>query len=293
MPRPTVINARAHAKVNLALGVGPALPPGSPFAGHHPIASWMHAIDLGDEVTVAQAEATRYDLAWGDGCPLGWDAADDLTVKAHQAVEGLAGRALPVRLRLRKHIPAGGGLGGGSSDAAAVMLALRDLFALEVPDERLAACAHGLGTDIPFFLDAPAWRARRPPRPALVTGLGEDINRLERHSGPITLVCPPFGCPTGAVYKAFDDQPTDGCDAERVRDLARATLLDPGGLFNDLTQAAERVEPRLATLRRTVEAAAGGPVLLSGSGSTMFCFADAATVARVIGEASVVATRLV
>jgi len=292
MAPPDRIHARAHAKLNLALAVGPALPPGDPHAGYHPIASWMHAIDLADEITLTRAGDTEYDIAWHDGTPVAWDPAGDLAVRAHRAVESLAGRPLPVRLRVRKSIPAGGGLGGGSSDAGATMLALRDLFGLDLDDAALAAAAHRLGTDIPFFIDPPAWRAQLPPRPALVTGLGDRAERLDRRVGAVTLVCPPFGCPTGAVYRTFDERPTPACDEARARQTA-LNPPDPDAPFNDLADAAERAEPRLARLRAALETALATPVHVSGSGSTLFCFAPPEAVAPHAPDCRVIGTRLV
>jgi len=272
----TRLRARAHAKVNLALAVGPARPEGVDFAGYHPIASWMHAIELHDDIELARSAETTHDLAWADGSPIEWDTEDDLSVRAHRAVEAAASRALPIGLRVRKRIPAGGGLGGGSSDAACVLLGLRDLFALPMPDEELLSVAHGLGTDIPFFVDPPAWSAGQAPRPAVVSGLGERIERVPRLRDPISLILPPFGCATGAVYKAFDGSPTASCDTVRllgvVGDSAERGTVDSGALFNDLTVPAELVEPRLSALRRSLGEALDAPVHVSGSGSTLFCF---------------------
>jgi 4-diphosphocytidyl-2-C-methyl-D-erythritol kinase len=293
---PRQIHARAHAKLNLALGVGAAIPPGSPNAGFHPVASWMHAVGLADEITLTIRGSTEYDLARADGSPVGWDPDADLGVRAHRAVERLAGRELPVHLRVRKHVPDAGGLGGGSADAAGVLLALRDLFALDLDDAALVHTAHALGSDVPYFLDTLAWQAEQPPRPAVVLGLGERVERMERRSDPLTLVVPPFGCQTGAVYRAFDeanDRPTPPADERRVRELARAGAPAEAALFNDLAAAAERTEPRLATLRRTLAGALGAPVHLSGSGSTLFCFADAEAVRPHAEGCRVIATRLV
>jgi 4-diphosphocytidyl-2-C-methyl-D-erythritol kinase len=292
VPGPDVIHARAHAKINLALAVGPPRPPGGTHAGYHPIASWMHAIDLHDEITLTHAAETRYDLAWANETPIEWALDADLCVRAHRALEALTGRTLPILLRVRKSIPAGGGLGGGSADAGAVLLALRELFALELSDGALAACAHALGTDIPFFVDPEAWRACQSPRPAIVSGLGDRIERTVRRSDPLTLICPPFGCPTGAVYRAFDAEPTQICDEATVRALA-AGPIDPHALFNDLAGPAERVEPRLQELRTRLVDALGLPVHVSGSGSTLFCFERAEAVRPHAPGCRVISTALV
>ena len=273
---PAPLARRAHAKINLALAVGPPLPPGSPHAGYHPIASWMHAIDLADDLTVAHAPdskpVTTFDIAWHDGAPVDWPIESDLTARAHRALEQHAARPLPTAVTLRKRIPAGGGLGGGSSDAAALLLALRDLHNLDITTAQLAALAHTIGTDIPYFIDDD-----QPPRPALVTGLGDRIERLPRSAASLTLILPPFGCPTCAVYRAFDAAPTHAGHEPRVRSLATRPI-DTRLLFNDLADAALRAEPRLAELHAALARELGTPVHVSGSGSTLFCFAPAARV---------------
>lgn len=267
---------RAYAKVNLALAVGPAIPAGEPGAGYHPIASWMHAIDLFDEVTAERlpgGSASRHVTAWAPDAPrptpIDWPGARDLVARAHGALESAAGHALPAALTLTKRVPVAGGLGGGSSDAAATLALLNDLFALGLGRDRLAAIGHGLGSDVPFFLDD----GSGPPRSALVSGLGDRVERAARADAELLLLLPPFGCATGAVYAAFDAlRGGVGFDAraEEARRLVRAGSLRGAGLFNDLLPAAERVEPRLGEVRRRAEAIAGAPVRLSGSGSTLF-----------------------
>ncbi|USO00016.1 MAG: hypothetical protein H6810_04970 [Phycisphaeraceae bacterium] len=276
---PRTLELRAHAKINLALAVGPPIAEG-PGLGLHPIASWMHAIDLHDRVALTRLEPgspSAFETTWADGSAVGWPVESDLVFRAHGALEVIAG-PLPARIVVRKSIPAGGGLGGGSSDAAAVLRGLDWLFGLGIGHARLAALAHELGSDIPFFIDE-AIEPGEPPRPALVTGLGDRIDRLGGVSlgeWACLLICPPFGCPTGAVYRAFDARPDPGpFRAGEVERVSGAAVLDPSSLFNDLATPAETVEPRLGALRRGLESRLGRPVHVSGSGSTLFVFLPA------------------
>ncbi len=263
-----MIERSAHAKVNLALSVGPARED-----GYHPIASWMARVDLVDDLQVTRLEddyLSRYAILWRRDAvrqtPIDWSITKDLAVRAHLLLEREAGRTLPVQLKLEKRIPVGGGLGGGSSDAAAMMLAVRELFELDIPDERLVELAMELGSDVAFFLH---------DGPAIVEGFGERVERAPSVDGYLVLAIPEFPCPTGAVYKAFDEKPTKAVDADRVRELAQAGEVVCERLFNHLEDPALRVEPRLEAFMDDVEKAAGGRrAHVSGSGSTVFLVAD-------------------
>ncbi len=276
----------SYAKVNLALAVGPAIPADQPQAGYHPICSWMHAIDLFDEIEIErrrEGEASIYARRWHDGRPCEWPEDTDLAVRAHRLFEREGGRAVPIQLTIIKHIPAGGGLGGGSSNAASVLLALNAMLGGRVPHARLVGLGLSLGSDVGFFLDeACVQRAGDeigfapppPPRPALVEGLGERITRLARTRGEITLIVPPFGCETRAVYRAFDSLWTGPMRDDKVREAvagaARGVPLGSLVLENDLLEPAMRVEPRLRVVYNATRNAVGRPVMMSGSGSTLF-----------------------
>lgn len=158
---------------------------------------------------------------------------DNLVIRALRAVDRQA------HVQLVKRIPPGGGLGGGSSDAAAV------LRWAKCADLELAA---SLGADVPFCLRG--GRAR-------VTGIGDELADLPFEARTYTLTTPPFGCPTPAVYRAWDD-------------LGAPT----GEEANDLQVAALAVEPRLAAWRDELAHATGQAPMLAGSGSTWFVEGD-------------------
>lgn len=291
---------RALAKLNLSLSVGPALTDG-PKQGFHPIASLFACIDLADDVDLVPGPASL-DLAWAADAPrptpIDWDASRDLAFRALLALEAHLARSLGVGVRVRKRIPVGGGLAGGSSDAAAVLLEANHTLGLALPASTLRGIAAGLGSDVAYFLDAAV-----PPRPAIVTGLGERVERVEldpRDRSDVLLIIPPFACPTGDVYRAFDRAPTACVDEARVR---RADIDD---LFNDLLTPAELVRPALARLRADATQAAGFAVHMTGSGSCLFVLvqshhagahasADACAdrVRRALPDCVVVRTRLV
>jgi 4-diphosphocytidyl-2-C-methyl-D-erythritol kinase len=215
--------------------------------------------------------------------------ARNLAARAARAFAAAAGLDSEpgLRLRLTKAIPAAAGLGGGSSDAAAVLRALSERHPGRVAPERLRALALGLGADVPFFLD---------PRPARVTGVGERVEPLAGVPALWLLLASP-GLPlaTAEVYRAFDAlapalTPSD--PAPTVRAL-RALGVAGGGaarlprneleaaLRNDLEPAAARLCPPLARLRKRLGALGALGVGLSGSGPTLFgVFPDRAAAER-------------
>ena len=279
---PPVVRLLAPAKVNLALAVGPPAEDGM-----HPISSWMVTIDLCDELLVTRLpddRFSRYAILWHEEArrrsDIDWSITRDLAVRAHLALEAHVGRRLPVQLKLEKRIPVGGGLGGGSSDAAAMLRAVDALFDLGLGDEELARIGAGLGSDVPFLVRGGS---------AIVEGLGE---RLEPHAAHpelhLVLLLPESACPTGPVYAAFDEQSPGPLRDDAVRRLAGDGTLppDPAALFNDLAPAAMRLAPELGTLSDAFGALAERPAHLTGSGSTLFVLADDALHAEFLARAA-------
>lgn len=284
-----VMTIPCPAKVNLALSVGP--PDGS---GYHPIASWMAALTFGDTLTLRRLESvdtqSRYDIRFADDAPqvgtVDWPLEKDLAYRAHRALEATAGRALPIELTLRKRIPTGAGLGGGSSDAAGVLWAVNELFELGLSEAALQAHAAALGSDVVFLVAALGGEPA-----AVVTGFGERLQPVTVTSpAHLVLVLPALSCATGPVYQAFDEGVgmSARADESRVRALAAGGRPQANELFNDLADAACRVCPPLAEAVEQVATAAGRAVHITGSGAAMFVLAedesDATTLARRISD---------
>ena len=295
------ISRRAYAKLNLSLAVGPPV-----RGGMHPIASWMHAIDLFDTVQVqwlGEHHPPAFEVTWAADAPrpspIDWPKEKDLAIRALRLFEQHEGRSLPISIKIEKRIPVGGGLGGGSSDAAAVLLAISDLMSLTTKRDVLAKLSAVIGSDIAFFIDD---ARESPPRPALVEGLGDRVERLPRREAQVILILPNFGCPTGPVYKAFDKLvgPDKPFRDTAVRQAAAAADIASEHLFNDLLAPAESIQPALAPLRSVIERSTGLPVHMSGSGSTLFMLPSigtaselAAKIARETADISVLTTGLV
>jgi 4-diphosphocytidyl-2-C-methyl-D-erythritol kinase len=231
----------------------------------------MSAIDLCDTLHVEPTQVTSYHLAFADDAqlkqPIDWPIERDLAVRAHRALERYVGRPLPVRLTLEKRIPAGAGLGGGSADAAGTLHAINEAYGLDLPKPTRHALAATLGSDVAFALQAIAGSPH-----AIASGFGESLrvvhprwNRCEA-----TLLLPPFGCPTAEVYRAFDEVSKSTInDRGLPQSVAQAEILADDLLFNDLTDAAMRVQPQLREVFEAVRPLGKVPHL-TGSGSAVF-----------------------
>lgn len=251
------VQRRACAKLNLFLDVVARR-----ADGFHELVTVFHEIDLADDVEVRRSPDPGVRLELEGASPDVPTGAENLVVRAVHALVGA--NAVGLAVSLRKHIPSGGGLGGGSADAAHVLAAVDQLLSLRTPPERLAALALELGSDVPFFLLGGT---------ALGRGRGELLTPVE---APVplrfALFLPPFGIPTGAVFRALPRELPPARDPGPV--LAAIRAGDPEALaasfHNSLEPAAEQVEPRLEPLRRELTRACGRRVCLSGSGSTLF-----------------------
>ncbi len=218
----------APAKLTLSLRVVGTRPD-----GFHLIEAEMVTLDLVDELTFGEGNDLRISV---EGPALGGLAVtndpNNLITRALAMVECSAS------VDLVKRIPAGGGLGGGSADAAAVFR-----WAGRTTNEDIVAASR-LGADVSFCIQGGR---------ALVTGIGEIITPLPYLPATFTLLTPPFGVSTPAVYRMWD---------------ALGGPADDGP--NDLTAAAVAVEPRLAFWRDQLGDATGETPILAGSGSTWF-----------------------
>lgn len=255
------IREAAPAKVNLTLEVLRRRDD-----GYHELASVMATIGLHDDVGVSTARTLEVRITPRSGIEMG----PDLASAAARALAGAAGREPRARIEVRKRIPVSAGLGGGSSDAGAVLRALSRLWRVERVD--LAAVGATVGSDVPFFV------AGGPL--ARIGGRGEQVDPLPSPSRElwIALVTIAARVPTPAVFAALDPKHRGTSDAtDAVVRILRSGDIDPvalrSQLRNDLMQAAERVCPRIGEARSAARAR-GIELSLSGSGPSMFAVGD-------------------
>lgn len=311
------ISLAAHAKINLALHVSAPEPSGTAHAGWHRIVSWIAPIALHDDIVVRRGG--QHSIQWGTDAPrptpIDWPIEKDLGVRALKAIEGHVGRSLDASVAITKRVPVGGGLGGGSSDAAAVLVAANQLFSLGLRARDLRTIGATLGSDVSFFIDDDAADAPRAqhhvPRAAIISDFGTVRERVPSPNGEPLLVIPALGCETRAVYRAFDATAAGSRtldvnrEADRLASLARrCRVLDDlcsaearTATPNDLFEAACVVQPALRPLVARVEAAllARRPdarVFMTGSGSALVVLGAAADDLRCIAGAAIVATRM-
>ena len=227
------VTLRAPAKLTWSLRVV-----GVRADGFHLLDAEMVTLDLADELTIDERGSIGLTVSgpFAEGVPTG---ESNLVTKALR----VAGRAAAVHID--KQIPSGGGLGGGSADAAAI------LRWAGVVDPSVAV---QLGADVPFCVAG--GRAR-------VTGIGEAVEPLPPTARVVTLVIPPLHSSTPAVYRAWDE-------------IGGPTADGP----NDLEPAALAVEPRLALWRDRITDLTGVPPVLAGSGATWFVEGDHAPALR-------------
>jgi 4-diphosphocytidyl-2-C-methyl-D-erythritol kinase len=266
------IRVRCPAKVNLHLEVL-----GRRLDGYHEIRTVFAAVGVWDELVCTGAPGGLFELAVepAGAAPAG---ADNVVVKAARALAEHIGGLRGARMVLRKGIPVAGGLGGGSSDAAAALAGLARLWGSSRPFHELEPLAAELGADVPFFLvGGIAWGV----------GRGSDVTPLpDLPPWWVVLLPGPEPIPTGEVYRALDAGALDvGGSPEIYRWVAAGGDLPFGGCRNDLQPTVTERWPEIS--RRLMSVHATQPLLglLSGSGGTVFgLFQDEARARHSAGQ---------
>lgn len=269
---PRSVRLLARSKINLGLRVR-----GRRADGYHLLDMVNVTTSLSDEVTVRRGEGDTISLSVTSELPgveefLNRNPQSNIVWRAVELFLSTIGSSAAIEILLRKNIPLGGGLGGGSADGAAVLTALAILFKEKLPriavSSWLPTVALNLGADVPYLLRGGLARVR---------GVGEEVSPLKGadiDTRQVLLIFPPRGCETPQVYS-------------QLRELVPlwpqeiTPLLPPGCeeiswsnisaiVQNDLVPAAERVYPEVAQIRRALSAIPHTVAGMSGSGSTLF-----------------------
>ncbi len=234
----------APAKLNLFLHVT-----GRRDDGYHFLESLFALIDLADSITIARRDDG---VVRRVGDVAGVAADDDLTVLAARALQRATGARFGADITLRKRIPLGAGLGGGSSDAASVLLALNRLWELALPRPRLQEIAVALGADVPFFVGA---------ENALVRGIGEDLASVTLPRQWLALALPRAQVPTAATFAAPE--------LTRSTPSAKIEVFSEGYGRNDLADVTASKHPAVAEAIAALSRASPH-ARMTGSGSAVF-----------------------
>jgi 4-diphosphocytidyl-2-C-methyl-D-erythritol kinase len=253
---------RCPAKVNLHLEVLGRRPD-----GYHELRTVFAAVGVWDELVLDAAPKGAFELAVepADAVARG---DDNLVLRAARALDARLGGGHGARMVLRKRIPVGGGLGGGSADAAAALAGLSGLWGSREDLHKLAHLAASLGADVPFFLvGGVAWGE----------GRGSEVTPLpDLPSWWLVLLPGPEPISTAEVYRALDAPPLDAAALDGARGSAIYQWVSAGGGMplggcrNDLQPTVARLRPEIARCLVSVHATQPMLALLSGSGGTVF-----------------------
>ena len=248
---------RAYAKINIGLHVLRRRPD-----NFHDIETVFHEIDLFDEIELALDDRTAMTadsiLVPIDGTNLCLRAAL-LMQKEKDVKEG-------VMIHLKKNIPIGAGLGGGSSDATTVLRGLNKLWKLNISNDKLRSLASQLGADVPFFVEGGS---------AYATGRGEILEHFSLDIPYwIVLVTPPIHVSTGWAYghlKLHRNGKAEGLNSILLKNLKNPKKLQ-SALENDFESSVFEAHPDIQTVKKQLVEAGSVFSLMSGSGSSVFGF---------------------
>ncbi|MDQ1240626.1 MAG: 4-diphosphocytidyl-2-C-methyl-D-erythritol kinase [Thermodesulfobacteriota bacterium] len=244
----------APAKINLFLRVLGLRPD-----GYHEIETLFQAVDLFDEIALRETIGTTSIRVPGHS---DLETEANIVMRAISWLEKRTGGKLSVAISLNKKIPVAAGLGGGSSDAAAALLGMRDLFDLDLTEDDLWVAARSLGADVAFFLKGGT---------CVGEGIGEKLTPVDLGHDYLAVLANP-GCPvsTAEVFRRYSQGLTGHFREGRLSVLlsARPDLEDL--LHNDLQAVCEAMRPEIVDIRRIMEAHGATKALMSGSGPTVF-----------------------
>jgi len=253
---------RAPAKINLSLLVD-----GKRSDGFHEIRTVMAKVNWYDELLIERSKESGIELI----CNGRWSPAgqDNLVYKACKLLCEFAGIRPALRITLTKNVPAGAGLGSGSSDAAAALLGLNRLLGLALGEEKLGNMAAQLGSDIPFFLGDPL---------ALCSGRGERVEKIERIFRFFAIVVlPNVSVCTKEIYENCRHRPAEYQALEaRINQYIEKNRIDliANLCANMMFESCLQLHQELAELKARIEVSGVGSVCMTGSGSALYVLFD-------------------
>ena len=260
----TSVRRRGHAKLNVVLRVL-----GRRDDGFHDIETLILPLELHDVVTVGPADGLEVTVSGARAAELSRAGGDTLAAAAGRALADACRLGHPhgATIRIDKHIPVGAGLGGGSADAAATLLALRDLWACDVEDDMLTTLGATLGSDVPALMRA---------EPVFCTGRGEVVHPAHAQTTYWVVRPFPFAIRAADAYTWWDE---DGAETGPDPGALVAAVesgndeLTGHALSNDLQAPVLRRHPEVAAVREALLDAGALGAIVSGSGPTVVALA--------------------
>ena len=277
----TTLTLPSFAKINLSLRVL-----GRRADGYHEVRTVLQTITLHDTLSFEARDdwdAARLEIFCDD--PAIPTDERNLVAKAARAIQRFYGTSRGTRVGIKKRIPAGGGLGGGSSNAAVALLALSRLWRLPVSETELTRLAGELGADVPFFLTGGT---------ALGTGIGATITPLPNaEHNHLIVITPCVEVPTIVAFKALNASPMDSLTKTNTTPILSVShttaIIEQFKLDewrNDFEPTVFRLYPQTEAARMRLTDCGAHRVLLSGSGASLFGIFDKADQARAFDELS-------
>ncbi len=254
-----IVEELACAKINLFLRVT-----GRRADGYHELDSVFLPISLADEIRLEVRSAEETSITLNCDAPALASSQRNLAARAARAFMSEFDLAAQVQIDLSKRIPVAAGLGGGSSDAGAVLRMLARAAEIEDAEDRsrMHRIALSLGADVPFFLD---------PRPARINGIGELIVPMPTVPRmPIVIVAPPFEVPTAAIFRALKPEDWSGTAPDADIEAIVRGEISPAITVNDLAAAAIAQFPEIRRLKGLLEDSGARAAQMSGSGGAVF-----------------------
>ena len=253
----------APAKINLALHVVGLRPD-----GYHLLESLVTFADAGDRIGFSHSAEDRFTVSgrFSTDLPLtGEGASGNLVLRArdllraHLVERGIA--AGPVHLHLEKNLPVASGIGGGSADAAATLLGLRELWEASADRDSLRDMALKLGADVPMCLEG---------RPLVASGIGEELAPIPLPRFPMRLVNPLVAVSTPVIFRMLTSKANSALDIPLGAVVASDWIAALKNMRNDLEPPARLLEPAIAAVSDALLGAGAAFVRMSGSGATCF-----------------------
>ncbi len=248
------LTVKAYAKVNLWLDITGILD-----NGYHALNTVMQQVDICDYVTVTTGE--------NDGIAVSCDNPDipaderNIAYKAAAVFYREIGEEPRVSVSVEKHIPLEAGMGGSSTDGAAVLIALNELYGKPVSMERLLELGKGLGADVPFCMTGNTAKCK---------GIGEVIEPIKRGDFALVIVKPDFSCSTGTAYKAYDSNPVH--EKKGFDDFCKKISGDVCNWAGELYNIFEVLynNPEIDEIKAELLASGALGAAMTGSGSAVF-----------------------